>query len=152
MLMATALTACEKKKNEQPKIVVNDLPAMLINTTKEEQIFTKNLSGKVILVLFQPDCDHCQREAKEIHDNLNAFREYKIYFISTALKEDLEKFSIEYQFNEEASVHFANTSLDHVINSFGSIDAPSVFVYSAEGKLVKHLNGEVDISEILKVL
>lgn len=152
MLIVTVLAGCEKPKKAQQESVVNDLPAMLIHTTKGEQIFTKNLSGKTILILFQPDCDHCQREARQIRDSLSAFADYELYFISTVSKEALEEFSDEYQFSSETSVHFATTSFDNIISSFGSIDAPSAFVYSAEGNLIKHFNGEVDISEILKVL
>lgn len=141
-----------QKKEEQQRSTDNDLPALLITTTQGNQIFTKNLSGKIILVLFQPDCDHCQREAKQIHDKLSAFREYEMYFISTASSDELDKFSVAYKFNEASSVHFASTSFDNIISSFGSIDAPSVFVYSADGKLIKHFNGEVEISRILEVL
>src|SRR6187399_2797677 len=99
MLIVTTLLGCEKQKKERQESIVNDLPAMLINTTKGEQLFTKNLSGKIILVLFQPDCDHCQREAKQIRDSLNSFRDYQIYFISTVSKEELGKFSDKYQFS-----------------------------------------------------
>lgn len=154
VLLVIVFAGCIRKKKEeqQPKIVVNDLPAMLITTLNGEQVYTKNLSGKTVLILFQPDCDHCQREAKQMHDNLEAFREYQMYFISIASIDQLEKFSIDYQFSNEPSVHFATTALDQIISGFGSIDAPSVFVYSAEGKLIRHFNGEVDISKILEVL
>jgi len=152
LFFAVLITSCEKKREVKQVPKANDLPAMMITTTKAQPIFAKNLSGKTILVLFQPDCDHCQREAKQMRDKLQSFKAYQLYFVSTAMPADLEKFSIDYQFSGEPNVHFATTTLDQILGSFGAIEAPSLFVYSAEGKLIKHFNGEVDISEILKVL
>src|SRR5689334_4516789 len=99
MAVVALFGACSKKKSESPQRgAINDLPAMMIATTTGDEIFTKHLRGKTILILFQPDCDHCQREAKQIHDNLSAFQGYEMYFISTATLEELKKFSTDYQF------------------------------------------------------
>src|SRR5689334_3320362 len=115
LALTIVLVGCEKKKERQQALKTNDLPAMLITTTQGQPIFTKDLSGKTILILFQPDCDHCQREAKQIRDSLSAFQDYEMYFISTAMPADLEKFSADYKFTGEPNVHFANTSLDHIL-------------------------------------
>lgn len=152
VLLVIVFTGCIRKKKEQTPSGTNDLPAMVITLVDGEQVYTKNLSGKTMLIFFQPDCDHCQREAKQIHDHLQAFGEYEMYFISTAELDQLEQFSKDYHLADRPSVHFAHTELDYIVNSIGSISLPSVFIYSAQGKLMKQFNGEVDISRILEVL
>jgi hypothetical protein len=109
----------------------------------------RTLSGKIILIFFQPDCDHCQREAKEIRENLDSFSEYKIYFVTTDTFAATNKFSKEYNLSGIENVYFAQTSLDAILNTVGPISAPSMFIYSNK-KLVKHLDGETPIAEILK--
>jgi len=74
----------------------NDLPNMLITTLDQSKVNIHELSGKIILILFQPDCDHCQREAKEIRENLDAFEGYSLYFISADPVVAIEKFGREY--------------------------------------------------------
>lgn len=151
-----ALLSCaQKKKEAQPaanKPVVNDLPAMPILFADGTQRSVKELTGKTVLVLFFPDCDHCQREAEQIRKNLEAFKDYNLYFISSAPLPEIEKFSVDYQLKGAHAVHFAQTAPENVIASFGPIETPSLYIYSTEGRLVQSFNGEVDISVVLKYL
>src|SRR5690348_4581997 len=61
--------------NEQPSI-----PLTLLDNT---QVNVKDLTGKNALIFFQPDCDHCQREAQEFEHNLEAFAGTTLYFITS---------------------------------------------------------------------
>ena len=145
--------SCAKSKQEEAdKVVANDLPAMQIQLTDGKTVDAKKLEGKTILVLFQPDCDHCQREAEQIRENLNAFRDYKLYFVSSAAKPEIEKFAKDYGLSEEENISFGSTTVQSVLDNFGPIQAPSMYIYSENGTLVQALNGEVDISVILKYL
>lgn len=151
-LLAVVFTGCIRKKKEQPQFNANDLPAMVITLVDGGQVYAKDLSGKTILIFFQPDCDHCQREATQIHDHIEAFKDYEMYFISTAALDQVKKFSEDYHLADRPSVHFAQTELDYIVNSIGSINLPSVFIFSTEGKLIRHFDGEVEIAKILEVL
>lgn len=150
------LLSCAREKKEkpapEPKKVINDLPTMPIQLNDGTELSAKTLEGKIILILFQPDCDHCQREAVQIRENLEAFKDYKLYFISSATLPEIEKFAADYELTDKDGVYFARTAAENVIGSFGPIEAPSLYLYSAEGKLVQSFNGEVDISVVLKYL
>lgn len=129
-------------------VAQNEIPNMAITTLDGKNIMIKKHQGKMILVLFQPDCDDCQREAVQIRDNMEAFSEYSIYFISSASMPEIASFSNDYNLNAFENITFAQTTVQNVINTLGPIPAPSVYIYSNEGKLVKSFNGEVDIKEI----
>ena len=129
----------------------NDLPRMIITTIDESQVDIHTLKEKIILILFQPDCDHCQREAKEIRENLNAFKNYNLYFISADQMANVKKFGEDYDLLGQPNVHFALTTVDNVIKNFGSIPAPSVYIYTDQ-KLVQKFNGEVTIEKILQAI
>lgn len=147
--------SCDKNKKHEAKEdvpVSNDLPTMQIQLTDGRTLDAKTLEGATILVMFQPDCDHCQREAEQIRENLKAFKAYSLYFVSSASMQEIEKFSKDYGLNEPENVFFGYTPVQSVLNNFGPIQAPSMYIYSKNGTLVQALNGEVDISVILKYL
>lgn len=131
---------------------VNELPHMTIQLLTGDTVNTRTWTAKrVVLVLFQPDCDHCQREAKQIAENLDAFSDYELYFASTSPPADAEQFAHDYQLAGHDNVIFGVTTVDEILENFGPIQAPSLYIYS-KGKLVQGLNGEVDISVIEKYL
>ena len=148
------LTACspsqEKKPAGQP--AENDLPDMSITLLDGTLLKTKGLPGKTVLVLFQTDCDHCQREATDIERNILGFSTSTLYFITSSSITEIEKFARDYKLNEHKNVHFASTSTENILNNFGPIETPSIYVYSKEHRLVKSFNGEVSIAEVLKYI
>jgi peroxiredoxin len=130
----------------------NELPMLPMTKLDGSRLTAKQLKGKTVLVLFQPDCDHCQREAVQIQEHLDAFKGYTLYFISDAAPEQVRKFAQEYKLTGTPNIHFATTTIQDIINAVGPLDAPSLFVYSQEGRLVKSFIGETSIEEILKYL
>jgi peroxiredoxin len=129
----------------------NDLPKMIITLLNESKINVHELKGNIILILFQPDCDHCQREAKEIRENMDAFKNHTLYFVSADQLVAVKKFGEDYDLMGHTNVHFALTTVDDVIKNFGGIPAPSVYIY-ADQKLVQKFNGEVTIGRILQAI
>ena len=124
---------------------------MHITLVDSTRISARDLTGKNVIVMFQPDCDHCQREAKQIQENIDAFKAYQVYFVSSATGEELKKFASEYKLDNFSHIHFGSTTVEEIISSLGQIDAPSVYIYD-NGKLRQKFNGETDIAEITKHL
>lgn len=165
LLIAVMAFACESKKEQggqapetspaaeasQP-VRTSDLPpipvAMVDGSTRQ----LKQLKGKTVLVLFQPACDHCQREANEIREHLDNFQDYQVYFISSAELAEIQQFAIDYKLSDETNFHFGTTSAVNVVNSFGSIPTPSLYIYSADGQLITDFKGETPIEKILEAL
>jgi peroxiredoxin len=156
MLVLTFVLSCSKEKKEpapeEEKVMAqaNDLPTMALTMLDGSQLQAKDLKGSTIIILFQPDCDHCQREAKAIHENIKAFQNYSLYFVSGATPQELDTFAHQYGFSSISNVHFANTQVQSIIDNFGQISAPSLYVYNGMGKLVTKFNGETDITQILE--
>jgi peroxiredoxin len=134
------------------KILVNQLPNLKLLGVDGSVNYSRELNGKNVLVLYNPDCDHCQREAKEIRTQLKAFENYTVWFISSDNFENIGRFAKDYDLVGHANVHFARTEVMEVINNFGAIATPSVYIYSDERQLIKAINGETRIEEIIKYL
>ena len=153
------LIACSSRGNhdrENTSVSVDatvDLPNITLTKLNGERLQGKDLLGKKsILILFQTDCDHCQREAKQIKAHLQSFSEYQLYFITNASATEVGKFAVDYELSEKSNVIFALTDVQGILNNFGSIPTPSLYIYDAAGKLLRKFNGETDINLILEAL
>lgn len=132
--------------------IKNERPVMNLTLTDGRQIDAQTMNEQMVLVLFQPDCDHCQREATQIKKRLEAFRDYKIYFISSHPMEIIQKFATDYKLDNEPNVFFGYTTVENVLNNYGAISAPSIYIYTKEGRLVESFDGLVDVEVIIKYL
>lgn len=156
-LSVCVLQSCSKKEantesateTETPAAPVNEQPSFSIILLDNTQVNLKDLTGKNVLVFFQPDCDHCQREAQEFERNLEAFGSATLYFITSGPMEDIKAFADTYKLSGKPNVHFAFTPALNVLNTYGPISAPSIYVYSEDHKLVKGFNGETPIERII---
>jgi peroxiredoxin len=153
ILAAVSCTRSEKKEAaEEGLFQSNDFPNMQVRLLNGNALNAKTFDGKTVLVLFQPDCDHCQHEAEQIENNLSAFSDYNVYFVSSSPVEEIKKFANDYKLSGIPNVLFGLTTTESILNNFGAIQAPSIYIYSHEGKLVKHFNGQVEVGEIMKYL
>jgi peroxiredoxin len=155
------LSACVKKekpveevveKEKAPTVIKNERPVMTFTLTDGGQVDAHELDDKMVLVLFQPDCDHCQMEAKQIKNRLEAFKDYELYFISSHPMALIQEFAKDYQLVNIPNVHFGYTSVQSVWNNYGGISAPSIYIYSKEGRLVESFEGQVDVEVVIKYL
>jgi peroxiredoxin len=132
--------------------VKNDLPDMPMLRSDGTQFTARSLSGKVMLVFFLPDCDHCQREARQISNNLSYFKNYSLYFVSTAPLPEQERFGQEYNLAGQPNVSFAQASPEDLYKHFGLFPTPTVYLYQEGGRLVKIFRDETPVEQIIAAL
>jgi thiol-disulfide isomerase/thioredoxin len=130
---------------------VNDLPALNITKPDGSTVSLRSVSGKVVLIFFNPDCDHCQREATQISERKQVFRNHAVYFISIDPMDSIVKFSRNYNLIENNFL-FTQANGDDVYNTVGPLPSvPAIFIYD-DKKFIKRLEGEVKLEEIMKYL
>jgi peroxiredoxin len=137
-------TASTNKRSELPRLPLTDLSG--------SRFMANSLEGKTVLVLYQPECEDCQREAAQISEHLPAFKDYEVYFVSDASLPVQAEFAKNYRLDNNDNIHFAQASVNDIINTLGPIPAPSLFIFSADGQLVKGFKGETDIQQIIRHL
>jgi hypothetical protein len=131
---------------------INEYPYMNLTGLDGKVQSARDLPGRCILIFFNPDCDHCQREAVLIRDHLDSFGTFGLYFISSDSLENIERFAEEYGLAGKENVHFARTEVEEVIRNFGPIPAPSIYIYSSTKKLFREFKNETPIDQILGAL
>lgn len=154
--LITVLSNCGRSNSDNSKpqtealSPVNDLPMMVVTLLDGSKLNLREVKGKAILIIFHPDCDHCQREARQIQENLMAFGKNKLYFISSDPIEEIANFAFNFALVDKPNVLFCQTSMEQILDSFGPIDTPSLYIYSGEQSLIKAFNGETEIGAVFK--
>jgi thiol-disulfide isomerase/thioredoxin len=147
-------TGCSKPEKKEPvvKKEVNELPYLAFKNLDGSAATTRDLPPAAIIILFNTDCDHCQREAKSIQENLDSFKEYTLQFIASDPEQNIQQFAREYKLETQPNVRFGKAEGPDVYMNFGSIPTPAIYVYSKERRFVKSFMGETPIEQIVMSL
>lgn len=133
-------------------VPANELPKMNVLSLPEESTLALNsLSGNLVLIFFNPSCEHCQEEAKFIAENKKLFDTYQLYFISSDSLPSITRFKSDYKLNEN-NYHFAFGDGMSVYQTMGALNnVPAVFVYR-DRKLTGKSEGVVPLEKWRELL
>jgi peroxiredoxin len=154
LILFFLLAACGQPKREglSTEIKPDSLPSFTMTLINGEQVMSNSLAGRVILIFYNPGCDHCQREAEDIRKNLSLFADYSLYFIAASPVETIKQFAKDYDLATQSNVVFAQAEVLEVMKAMGPMGTPALFIYSEDKQLVKKFDGETKVEEMAKFL
>jgi thioredoxin-related protein len=127
------------------------VPAFKLTNVADSSLFTKdNLKKKkaVIIIIFSPDCEHCQAETKELTEKISLFKKAQIIMVSPLNYDYLHKFYDEYKISNYPSITIGRDPT-YLLGTFYNVRSfPSIFVYNKKGKLVNHFTGSTPVEKI----
>jgi hypothetical protein len=108
--------------------------------------------GPVLIVRYNPECEHCQYEISELVKSEIPESSTKILLVSSADRNTIIKFLDQFRLAERPEIIQLFDTAYVFKNIFGSDIVPSNYIYNKELKLVRILHGETKIETILKYL
>jgi thioredoxin-related protein len=109
-----------------------------------------NNDAKTIILFFNPDCDHCQYEAQAILEHPSDFVNTNFWWVTTVDSLAINDFSKKYHLDKLSNHYFAKLPVEKVVETFGSVSVPHIFIYDKTGVLQKEFRGETKIEALLK--
>ncbi len=103
-----------------------------------------------IILFFSPDCEHYQYEAKDILKQKDAFSSVNLWWVSVADSSAIRKFVKTYGLENLPNHYFASLSAEKVVQTFGSVSVPHIFIYDKHQVLQKEFKGETKVEALLK--
>ncbi|MBK8289845.1 MAG: redoxin domain-containing protein [Flammeovirgaceae bacterium] len=104
-------SGCNKpeKKSQSPVVTkeINEFPYLTFTNLDGSPATTRDLPGASVLILFNADCDHCQREAQAIQEKLESFKKYTLQFIASDAPEVIQKFAQDYKLTNQPNISLA---------------------------------------------
>ncbi len=113
---------------------------------------TRQLSGAPVnklVVVFDPDCDHCTYEIHELLSNAGKFKNTSILFISPQPVQLLEKFENELDRISLPNVMMFSIDQGQLFKTFNIKSFPEIYLYGKDNKEIINYTGEIPSTVIL---
>jgi thioredoxin-related protein len=127
------------------------VPSFKLTRVPDSSFFTRNDLKKktaTIIMMFSPDCEHCQAETKELTAHIDLFKKAQIVMASPLDFDYLKKFYEEYKIADYPNISMGRDP-GYFLGTFYKVRSfPAIFVYDKKGKLVRSFSGSVPIEQI----
>ena len=154
LLLLNVLTGLGQTETEAPYKRFPTLPPINILLIDSATRFTeKNIpkNQPVFIILFSPDCDHCQKETEELIDNIDKFKKIQIVMITMMPFEKMKTF-----YNLNRLGRFKNIKVgwdsQYILATFYRLrNFPYMAFYDKKGKLINTFEGSLPIAKAVKI-
>ncbi|SOD79443.1 peroxiredoxin family protein [Spirosoma fluviale] len=132
---------------------IQTLPAFTAYTLNRSIVNSATIGNRpAVIVYFDPDCDHCQREADELRQKAALLNTAQVILLSSAPLPTLTTFAKAHQLHDLLNVQVAHMDKKTAYETFGFVAVPDVLIYHADGSLSKRFRGETSVEAIARHL
>lgn len=137
-----------KKSTRENKMMY--LPACRFFNIYNEVTYLNSLNDKpILLFVFDPDCEHCLYEVRELKKHMDDLIKARPVLISTAPITDMKRFIFNEGLDTIPEIIMLRCDPVDFDENFGHIPVPSFFIYKSDNKLQSVFKGEVDMEVLL---
>lgn len=127
-------------------------PLQLLLGDSATKYTKENLPKKkpVLIMLFSPDCDHCQREAEELVKHKDEIKDIQLIMVTTSPIWKMNEFVTKYRLNEIKNI-VVGRDFYYLLPSFFDIhNFPFLALYNKKGNLIEGLEGAYPVEKLMK--
>lgn len=127
-------------------------PLKLLRTDSATIYSKKDIPKKkpVMIIVFSPDCDHCQHEAKDIMAHIDQLKDILIIFCSPAKLYTINQFANTYGLTKNKNI-IVGQDFSYLLTSFyGMRNFPFIACYDKKQQLITSFDGSFPIEKVLK--
>lgn len=131
------------------------LPPLHIYTRDGLHLTEKDLAGDgyLILMLFNPTCDHCEEQTRLFKEHLSAFKKTRLALLAAgSMVPHLGYFSQITQTADVPELIIGVDSADYIDQTFQQVTLPQINVYNSERKLVDVFLGSTPLDSLQKYI
>jgi len=164
-LLATVVVAYgqKKKKNkeQQEETAVSatidyrktgsPMPPIRLVTPEGKTITQKDVENdaNLLIMLFNPTCDHCQEETILLAKNIYLFKKSKMLLMASEnMKDYLEFFENSTHVSQYPTMQMGLDSAKFIDKTFRFMDLPQINIYDKDRKLVRIFNGDTPLDSL----
>lgn len=134
---------------------IQHLPAFQIHTVPDSTIFKSEELKKnepVIIMFFSPDCDHCQKETKELLAYKEELKNLQIVMVSHLEYNAIKTFYYDYNIASMPNIKIGHDKDFALSLQYRPKTYPGIYIYNAKGELAKAFVGNVGVPAILDAI
>jgi hypothetical protein len=108
-------------------------------------------SKPVLIILFDPNCDHCKHETEEILQHIDSLKNIQIVMATNADFADLKKFYQHYNLEKFKSIKAGIEPKTYLAVFFAIHNLPYLAMYNGHGVLLRTHEGGMKVANIARV-
>jgi thioredoxin-related protein len=132
-----------------------EVPVFSITRVPDSTKFTRDDLKKrkpTIIMLFSPDCSHCQVATKDMLAHIDLFKKAQIVMVSSLDYSNIKKFYDEYKIGDQHNIIMGRDGTYNLGTFYKLRSYPSIFVYNKKGKFVDSFVGDIKMDKIAEAL
>jgi thioredoxin-related protein len=130
------------------------VPAFKLLNVDSSSYFTKNDLKKnkpVLIMIFNPDCDHCKHETEEIIKNIDQLKDIQIVMATMMSFDSMKSFYEKYDLQRFENITVGQ-DVTYTLPTFYQIHfMPYLAMYSKKGNLLTTFEGSMNIEDLINV-
>ena len=130
------------------------IPSFNITSIDGKEITNKQLPTKykyTCIIIFSPDCSHCEHEASELSKNADKFKEVLFIWDSYREMDAIKKFAAKYNLAGQPNVIIGRDPTFSIPTFFRPKMTPFVAIYN-NGNLVRVWDQGAEVNELIKIV
>ncbi len=157
-LLVICCSFITKAQKQNPVPVFSNsqnLPPFKIILAPDSSVFTNQKMQKnkpCVIMFFNPECEHCQRETKELMAYKTELKDVQLIMISATSYKMVNEFYHDYNLSYMPSIKIGYDPGYALSMKYQLRTMPSLFVYSSTGKMLKEFVGNVGVPAILEAV
>lgn len=110
-------------------------------------------SANLLVMIFSPECEHCNATARILENNAAAFKQSKLLLLTSNILSDLiPNFAAEHQLYKYPHTYVGFDSSDFAKKIFLYQSLPQITIYSSQRKLLKSFTGDIPVDSLLRYI
>ncbi len=106
----------------------------------------------VMLMLFNPDCEHCQHETEELVKNIGEFKDVQIVMITNVALPQIRSFIDKYGLSAYKNIEVTQDTHYFLISYYGLRNFPFLAFYNKKKELISVFHGSMPMDKVLAEL
>lgn len=133
---------------------IKSMPNFLYKEINGNEFSNENLKNNTstLFIYFNSECEFCNHEAEMIKENIIAFKDIQVVFISFEKPIAIKSFAQKHKLLRYDNIHFIHDIKADFASVFDVKSLPSLVLYDKNQKLIERFKGQVKASTILKKL
>jgi len=130
------------------------MPAFVFQTMDGITFTPDNLKKEVpvMLIYFNPACDECIEETRQLVSRIDWFEEDQIIMVSPVDSGAIQQFVDDLRLTEYPQITVLRDAENTFLNLFGADVAPSIYAYNKYHKLAMYFRGSTKLQLVYKVM
>jgi thioredoxin-related protein len=107
----------------------------------------------VIVIYFDPDCDHCQKLMNDVFKKINSFKKTEIVMVTFKPVEEVAAFEKKYKTHSYSNINVGTEGTSYQLRNYYKLtNMPFTALYDKEQKFNYSYGQDISVDELIKRL